>query len=64
MAQPLLRVTNLAKPYGNRRAVHAVSFRIEAGQTLGLIGPNGAGKSTTVSLAGRAESFVAPSETR
>ena len=50
MAPPLLRVTDLTKSYGNRHAVDAVSFHVEAGQTLGLIGPNGAGKSTTVSL--------------
>jgi ABC-2 type transport system ATP-binding protein len=50
MTHTLLSVTDLTKSFGDRRAVDAVSFRIEAGQTLGLIGPNGAGKSTTVSL--------------
>jgi ABC-2 type transport system ATP-binding protein len=50
MTQALLSVSDLSKSFGERRAVDAVSFRIEAGQTLGLIGPNGAGKSTTVSL--------------
>lgn len=47
---PLLRVVDLVKSFGNRRAVDSISFQVEAGQTLGLIGPNGAGKSTTVSM--------------
>lgn len=47
---PLLRVVDLVKSYGTRRAVDSISFEVQAGQTLGLIGPNGAGKSTTVSM--------------
>ena len=47
---PLLRVVDLVKSYGERRAVDSISFQVERGQTLGLIGPNGAGKSTTVSM--------------
>lgn len=47
---PLLSVTALSKSYGPRLAVDAVSFQLQAGQTLGLIGPNGAGKSTTVAM--------------
>lgn len=50
MTHSLLCVTDLTKSFGTRRAVVAVSFRVEAGQTLGVIGPNGAGKSTTVSI--------------
>ncbi len=47
---PLLRVVDLVKSFSDRRAVDAISFQVEAGQTVGLIGPNGAGKSTTVSM--------------
>jgi ABC-2 type transport system ATP-binding protein len=50
MTAPLLDVSKLTKSYGARRAVDAVSFQVQAGQTVGLIGPNGAGKSSTVSM--------------
>jgi ABC-2 type transport system ATP-binding protein len=50
MASVLLNVFNLTKSYGARRAVDAVSFQVQAGQTVGLIGPNGAGKSSTVGM--------------
>ncbi len=33
-------------------AVHAVTFRVAAGECYGLLGPNGAGKSTTVGMLG------------
>jgi ABC-2 type transport system ATP-binding protein len=50
MSPVLLKVSGLTKSYGARRAVDAVSFQVQAGQTVGLIGPNGAGKSSTVSM--------------
>src|SRR3954469_12794607 len=46
MADPLLAVRGLAKSYGPRRVLDAVSFAVRPGEVLGLIGPNGAGKST------------------
>jgi ABC-2 type transport system ATP-binding protein len=49
----LLRVTGLAKRYGEQHALAAVSFDVRAGEVLGLIGPNGAGKTTLLeALAG------------
>jgi ABC-2 type transport system ATP-binding protein len=45
-ASPLLAVRGLAKRYGPRPAISAVSFSVRRGEVLGLIGPNGAGKTT------------------
>ncbi|WP_426111795.1 ABC transporter ATP-binding protein [Massilia sp. PWRC2] len=50
MTSVLLQVLHLSKAYGARRAVDDVSFKVAAGQTVGLIGPNGAGKSSTVGM--------------
>jgi ABC-2 type transport system ATP-binding protein len=46
MPHPLLAVRDLAKSYGPRRVLDAVSFTVRPGEVLGLIGPNGAGKTT------------------
>jgi len=46
----MIRVQNLAKSFGTRRAVDGVSFSVERGEVLGFLGPNGAGKSTTMRM--------------
>ncbi|WP_292289268.1 ABC transporter ATP-binding protein [Marivita sp.] len=46
MADPLLRIRNISKDFGEFRAVNDVSIDIRTGAITGLIGPNGAGKTT------------------
>ena len=44
----MLEVDGLTKEFQDRRAVDDLSFRVGAGEILGLVGPNGAGKTTTL----------------
>jgi branched-chain amino acid transport system ATP-binding protein len=46
----LLEVEALAKHFGGVQAVRDLSFRVRAGEILGVIGPNGSGKTTTFHL--------------
>ena len=43
-----LTVEDLRVSYGNIRALHGLSFQIDAGEIVCIIGANGAGKSTTL----------------
>jgi ABC-2 type transport system ATP-binding protein len=49
-ADPVIRVDDLRKAYGETRAVDGVSFEVRPGTVFGLLGPNGAGKTTTVEV--------------
>ena len=44
----MLRIENLTKCYGEKKAVDNVSLHIKAGEIYGFIGHNGAGKTTTL----------------
>jgi ABC-2 type transport system ATP-binding protein len=46
----MIKVQNLAKTFGTKRAVDGVSFSVDRGEVLGFLGPNGAGKSTTMRM--------------
>lgn len=44
----MLRIKNLTKAYGDKKAVDALSLYIQRGEIYGFIGHNGAGKTTTL----------------
>jgi ABC-2 type transport system ATP-binding protein len=47
---PALRVVDLVKSFGDKRAVDDLSLDVQPGSMYGLVGPNGAGKTTTLSM--------------
>jgi len=49
-SQLVLEVDAVHKTFGGLAAVNDISFKVSAGEIMGLIGPNGAGKSTTFNL--------------
>jgi ABC-2 type transport system ATP-binding protein len=46
----VIKIDNLVKAFGAKRAVDGISFSVERGEVLGFLGPNGAGKSTTMRM--------------
>jgi ABC-2 type transport system ATP-binding protein len=46
----MIKVENLVKSFGAKRAVDGISFSVGRGEVLGFLGPNGAGKSTTMRI--------------
>jgi len=46
----MIKVENLTKLFGAKRAVDGISFTVGRGEVLGFLGPNGAGKSTTMRM--------------
>jgi len=53
----MIKVQDLTKHFGTKRAVDGISFTVERGEVLGFLGPNGAGKSTTMRMI---TGFIAP----
>ena len=52
-----IRLVDVSRDYGRRRAVSHVTLTAARGEIIGLLGPNGAGKST---LIGMAATLIAP----
>ena len=46
----MIRVNELTKDYGARRALHGLTFETQQGEVVGFLGPNGAGKTTTMRI--------------
>lgn len=57
----MIKVENLVKVFGPKRAVDGISFSVERGEVLGFLGPNGAGKSTTMRMI---TGFIPPTQGR
>jgi ABC-2 type transport system ATP-binding protein len=47
----LLKVDNLTKKYGRKKALDGFTLNIESGKIVGLLGPNGSGKTTFIKVA-------------
>jgi heme ABC exporter ATP-binding subunit CcmA len=45
-----VRLVDVSRHYGRRRAVSRITFSARGGDIVGLLGPNGAGKSTLIAL--------------
>src|SRR5436190_14255207 len=52
-----VRLVDVSRHFGRRRAVSQISLTVRSGEILGLLGPNGAGKSTII---GMLATLVAP----
>src|SRR5471030_389922 len=48
--EPVLEVVNIHKAFGDRQILRGVSFKVYAGEMLGLVGPSGCGKSTLLKI--------------
>lgn len=44
----MLKIENLTKKYGDKKAVDDLSLEVKSGEIFGFIGHNGAGKTTTI----------------
>jgi ABC-2 type transport system ATP-binding protein len=48
--EPVVKVRNLVKSYGRRKAVRGIDLDVHRGEIFAFLGPNGAGKTTTVEI--------------
>jgi len=46
----VITVAGVSRRYGDRVAVHDLTFDVRPGRVTGFVGPNGAGRSTTMRM--------------
>ena len=48
--QPIIKISQLEKKFGDIAAVNGISFDVKKGEMFGLVGPDGAGKTSTIRI--------------
>ncbi|CEY34705.1 ABC transporter ATP-binding protein [Streptococcus pneumoniae] len=46
----MIRVENVSKSFGSKKALHQISFEIKEGEIFGFLGPSGSGKTTMLNV--------------
>ncbi len=59
MSEPVLRLENVARRYGDLVVVEKINFSLHPGETAALLGPSGSGKSSLLHIAGLLEAASA-----
>ena len=50
MTEPVIKVENLTRAFGDFVAVDHINFEVHSGEVVGYLGPNGSGKTTTIRM--------------
>jgi ABC-2 type transport system ATP-binding protein len=50
MSEPVIKVENLTRRFGDFVAVDHINFDVHPGEVVGYLGPNGSGKTTTIRM--------------